>query len=574
MTESLYFSLVFLAAIVGLCTALVALIYRDRPGGKPLAVLAGTASTWAVVEALRVVQTGVDTMVLWTATALTLSALVPPAILLFAIEYTGNGQWLTPRILLALLVEPVVFFSLVWTNDSHALVWTGVEVISYGSIDVLAVVYGVAFWGHLAYSYLLLTLAALLLLRMAFQTNRLYQWQGIALLVAIFVPMGTNALASFGIFPPGLDPSGIAYVLAALVLLVTVLEAELLAVAPATREIGREAVLTDLDDAIVILDDADRIVDCNPAASALFDTPKHSCRGIRLAEISPPLASALADTDEKTTVQLERDGRHRYFDVRVSQLYRGYGLVSGRVVSVRDVTDRRQREQRLDVLNRLLRHNVRNELNLVRGKIDLAAADIDDDAVIGNLETAIDAVDVIVDRTEKLGRFSRLLDTGGADRIDIATELRRERDAGGLRVPDGELSIELPESLFVAGGDALVGVFEELVSNAVEHNDSQVPRVDIRLDEDRSTGDSVVIEVCDNGPGIEEQERQTFAAGRETPLQHSSGVGLWLVNWVVERAGGTVSFVNEDGCVVRVRLPRANTATEAEANILDGVDSR
>lgn len=562
MTESLYFSLVFLAAIIGLCTAVVALRYRDRPGAKPLVVLAGTASIWALVEAFRVVQAGVDTMVLWTAVGLTLSALVPPAILLFAIEYTGNDQWLTARILLALLVEPLVYLAVVWTNDSHGLVWTAVERISYGSIDVLAIEYGVAFWGHLAYSYLLLALAALFLLRMAFQTNRLYQWQGIALLVAILVPMGTNALASFGIFPPGLDPSGIASVLSALVLLVTVLEAELLAVAPATREIGREAALTELDDAVVILDDTDRIVDCNPAANSLFDAPRSSCRGNYLAEVSSTLASALAETDEKTTVQLERDGRHRYFDVRASELSRGSGLVSGRIVSVRDVTERRQREQRLDVLNRLLRHNVRNKLTLVRGKMDLTVANVDDDEATANLHTAIDAVDVIVDRTEKLGRFSRLLDAGGGDQIDVAAELRRERDAGGLRVPNGELSIDLPDSLLVTGGDALVGVFEELVSNAVEHNDSPEPRVDIRYDEDRSEDNFVVIEVSDNGPGIAEQERRTFAAGRETPLQHSSGVGLWLVNWVVERAGGTVSFENDDGCVVRVRLPQAKPMVE------------
>jgi signal transduction histidine kinase len=43
----------------------------------------------------------------------------------------------------------------------------------------------------------------------------------------------------------------------------------------------------------------------------------------------------------------------------------------------------------------------------------------------------------------------------------------------------------------------------------------------------------------------------------ETALDHGSGLGLWIVKWVVERSEGTIDFRNEDGACIELRLPRA-----------------
>jgi signal transduction histidine kinase len=92
----------------------------------------------------------------------------------------------------------------------------------------------------------------------------------------------------------------------------------------------------------------------------------------------------------------------------------------------------------------------------------------------------------------------------------------------------------------------------------------------------------VAVRVADNGPGIDEQERRAVTEGRETPLEHSSGVGLWLARWITERNGGSLSIENtDDGAVVTVVLPRASgedgadegsdRATEADAEQADPV---
>ena len=556
MAGTLYISLVFLTAIVGMCVALLSWLNRSRPGAKSLTVFATVASFWAVTEALTVASAGVARMLFYQQFGLVLSGLAPVALLVTVLAYTGNRTWLGPRIVGVLLAEPLVFAALVLTNGSHGLVISAPASIQFGDLSALLVTFEVAFWGHQVYLYLLVTVGAFLLMRQLFRLNDQHRLQATALLCAIAVAMLGNAAHIFGLFPAGLNPTAVGFVLTSIVFGVVLFRTQLLGIAPVTREIGREAVLAELDDAIIILGDGDRIVDANEAGEQFLGGQSVDYGGKPLTEFSSDLAETVADADDRAELALERHGKLRYYDVQLSDLYRGYGTVSGTVVSLRDVTERRQRRQRLDVLNRLLRHNVRNELNLVRGKIELAEASIEDRTANERLADAIEAVDGIVSRSDKVGRLSRLLEADDRDSVDIAADLRGEMETGGLGSAEGEVVLDLPETLYVAGGSSLVAAFAELVTNGLEHAEED-PRVTVTLDEQRSDDDHVVLAVSDNGPGIDAQEWKTILEGRETPLQHSSGVGLWLVNWVVTRAGGTLDFETNGGTTVRVRLPRA-----------------
>ena len=69
-------------------------------------------------------------------------------------------------------------------------------------------------------------------------------------------------------------------------------------------------------------------------------------------------------------------------------------------------------------------------------------------------------------------------------------------------------------------------------------------------------GDEVEIRVRDDGRGIEEMEAAVIADGTETPLEHGAGLGLWMVNWIVTRYGGSFQVATgDDGTVATVRLP-------------------
>lgn len=106
----------------------------------------------------------------------------------------------------------------------------------------------------------------------------------------------------------------------------------------------------------------------------------------------------------------------------------------------------------------------------------------------------------------------------------------------------------------MTGTDPLVDAIDELLTNAIEHADSSTPTVWVTV---RDGEAFARLDIADDGPGLPEMERQVLESGTETPLRHSSGLGLWLVRWIVKDLGGDVTARERDGggTVISLRLP-------------------
>ncbi|WP_262180441.1 histidine kinase N-terminal 7TM domain-containing protein [Haloarcula laminariae] len=547
-------AVVLLAAVVGMGVAALVWLHRDRPGAGPLAAFVVAASLWAVAHGLELAVPGVVLMERLLQIQLTLSVVIPVAWLVTVLEYTGHPHWLTRRRVALLLVEPAVFVTLVWSNAAHRLVWRGGSVVTSAETSTLVPVWGLTRWGHLAYMLVLILAGGALLIRTMLRTTDRFQGQVLALLAAITVPTVGHSVHALDLVPARFDPTSLGYVVSGVVLSGALLRGQLLDVAPVTRDLGQEAVFTEMDDAVVIVDEAGRIVDVNDAATALFSADPAALSGRELAAELPDLAETVPEAGERaqTETRLEHDGAVRYYDVRITPLYRSYGVVSGHLVSLRDVTDRRQREQRIDVLNRLLRHDIRNEMNVVRGNADLLADSVDP-AERDRIDRIVRTVDGIVDRSNKIGRVSEALERERAEPVRLPELLGTVVAEARNRYPRADVTLDCPDACWVDGSPALSLAFEELLDNAVEHSDG-APNVDIAVS---VRNEGVVVRVSDDGPGIADHERDVILAGEETPLQHGSGVGLWLVKWVVRNVGGTLSFVDGPGTTVEIELPAA-----------------
>jgi len=558
-------TVVLLSGVVGMAVAFLVWLHRDRPGAGPLAVFVVAASLWAVAYGIELAVPGLSTMERLVQAQLTLSVIIPVAWLVTVIEYTGHPHWLTQRRTALLLVEPAVFVTLVWSNHAHELIWSGrgTQYVSASSVTLVPA-FELMYWGHMSYILLLILAGSFLLLRMLFRSNQVFQGQGLALLLAITVPTVIQTLFVLDVVPTTFNPTSLGYVASGAVLSVAILRGQLLDVAPVTRELGREAIFTEMDDLVIIVDDERRIVDVNAAATALFDGDQNTLLGRSLPQASPTLAETVPGPGERTQTEtaLERDGSVRYYDVRVIPLYRAYGVVSGHLISLRDITDRRQREQRLDVLNRLLRHDIRNEMNVVKGNADLLrdTADADERE---RLNRIMSTVDDIVDRSNKIGRVTEALETKQHSPTALQTLLDSVVSDAQDRHPDVAITLTCENDIWIRGGPSVLIALEELVENAVEHQATDAGPVAVEITAtraDRTPG--VHVAVHDNGPGITDHEREVIRSGTETPLKHGSGVGLWLVNWIVRNLGGRMSFPETDGpgTTVELQLPAAEPA--------------
>ncbi|ELZ29753.1 signal-transducing histidine kinase/response regulator [Halosimplex carlsbadense 2-9-1] len=225
-----------------------------------------------------------------------------------------------------------------------------------------------------------------------------------------------------------------------------------------------------------------------------------------------------------------------------------------------ETTDRNLREQRLNVLNRILRHNLRNAMTVVSGHASALRRELDDEELRAHATTIEEWADDLTATGEKVATtrslFERERDPDAV--CDARETLSTVADEFAERYPDAEIAVEAPASLRVSADDRLAVALRELVDNALAHHDRVPPAVTLGA---TSVGGGAAgwadITVVDTGPGIPGSERAAIEAGEETQVTHGTGIGLWLARWVVAGFGGELSIEDNDprGTVVRLRLP-------------------
>ncbi|CDK39068.1 PAS domain S-box protein [Halorubrum sp. AJ67] len=251
-----------------------------------------------------------------------------------------------------------------------------------------------------------------------------------------------------------------------------------------------------------------------------------------------------------------RSGRR--FSVRYHPLEDEDGTVWAVVATMRDITEQIERERQLATLDRLLRHTLRNELNVIQGHAEMIKQDTADE--FDDLVTPIiDAADRIVAQADKEREIVELLaETSSPETIDLTETLSAVVADMESTYPAAEFRLELPDDVSVIAIPEVKRAIREVVENAVRHTDQEQPQVEIRV---RREGETVRIYIADNGPGIPPKERAVITENEDIDaLTHSSGMGLWLVKRILSRANGTVRIEEKDprGAVVILTIPAQN----------------
>ena len=230
------------------------------------------------------------------------------------------------------------------------------------------------------------------------------------------------------------------------------------------------------------------------------------------------------------------------------------GEISGVVAVFRDVTETDERTRQLRVVDRVLRHNLRNELTVVRG----LAKGIEDGTTGTAAEDAVrivDCVDALLSTSEKSRRITTVLsERPTVEPIDVAEVVRTVARSLAERYPAASVDVTAPETATVSAVAPLEEAIDELAVNAVVHNDDE-PHLRLAVE---SAGDDVRVRIVDDGPGIPAMDRAVLEDGEETDhVYHGSGLGLWLVHWIVRRSGGTATVTDVDpGTEVTITLRR------------------
>ena len=319
---------------------------RALPGALPFVVITLIAAIWAVENALELVSVGLQSKLLWADLQYLSIVSMPVAWLVMALDYTGRRAWLTRRNLIALSIVPLVSLALMWTNGHHHLMRATAWLDTSGSYAAVGRTFGPWFWVHTAYSYVLVAAAVGLLISAIFSVPSLYRGQPIVLLVGFSVPLTWNVVY---VFAPGVLPTHdftpAAFGIAGLIVAWGLFRFRLFTLVP----VARHALVENMVDPLLVLDQADRVVDLNEAARALIDRPVTRILARPLAESWEgwaQLAAPYAAGADRAELSLAENGGQRDYEVKISQLARR-GKVLGRLLVIRDVTERTLMEESL-----------------------------------------------------------------------------------------------------------------------------------------------------------------------------------------------------------------------------------
>ena len=327
------------------------------------------------------------------------------------------------------------------------------------------------------------------------------------------------------------------------------------------REQEFEQIFNGVQDAIAVFDpDTLEYLDANEAYLEMFDHESVS----KLRERG---VSGLSISEDGYTEQRGREVHQRVVESGQPEIVEWQGETSGgeriwlevkvapaviggeqRTIAVqRDITERKRREQRLEVFNRILRHNLRNQLDVIQSHAEALATW----TTGGHAERIVAAADELAGIGRRARQVDRILSTDDMlTEIDVAETLSDTLETMEPTGSDVAVTTELPKQARLWTDEETVTMaVESALENALEHAASTVT---VAVDDEP---EECVITIADDGPGIPEEELMPIEAETETRLEHGRGLGLWQLRWCVDSLNGELSFETESGTTVRITVP-------------------
>jgi PAS domain S-box-containing protein len=325
--------------------------HRVAPGATAFAWLMLAVAELSLSYAATLVNHNPSTKILLAKIQFVGYVCLPMAWLAFAVEYTGRDEWLTRHRLALIALIPFVTLLLAWTNGAHGLIWKRITFYQDGGLMLMQIKFGLWFWIHTLCSYLYLISGTVLLMASLARSLHLYRQQAVALLVAVLLPWVGNVMYVFGLGPlRNLDLTPLAFSLTGLSIAWGLFRYRLFDLIP----VARNKLVDIMGDGMIVLDVRNRILDMNPAIQSAMGILAKQAVGQpadRLFSSWPEMVDRFLNADQtRGEFNLNRDKATTTYDVRVTPLSDRKDRPVGRLILLRDITDKKLQEQNQEKL--------------------------------------------------------------------------------------------------------------------------------------------------------------------------------------------------------------------------------
>lgn len=303
-------------------------------------------------------------------------------------------------------------------------------------------------------------------------------------------------------------------------------------------------------DAILLVDpERKSIHDVNPTACELFGYDRDEILSSSMSDLFPDeseqfgtLADAVVHGYGGDYLARTKQGRNFTVALSTSKV-----TLHGKLyllASLRDVTRRKQRQQRLEVLTRVFRHNLRNDGNVIQGHAEILSEKVEQSHLESSALEIESKIERLLQLSRKIRRIQEVVERDRSYWVTLDQLLERQQMRFDERVEEGTLVLSPSERDVVVERDLEIAI-HEAIDNAVTHGSGE-PTIDIRAEVEEDVR-RVTIIVEDDGPGIPKHELNAVRSKSETPLIHGSGIGLWSIHWVVDTLGGEFRIETTEG---------------------------
>jgi|GEM_PF-1336129 len=588
-----YFFILIIISVITAGLAIFTWRRRKVKGAASLSLMLGSAAIWA---GTYTIQVGYPSPTLFWGNFYFIGiAIVPVAWLLFCLQYSGYERLVNRRNIALLFIIPTITLLTYWTNEFHHMVRIKITVQQEAGFIRITSQNGYFYWQHLVYSYLIIVIGLVLLVRAIIRYPSLYKGQAGALLVAAFVPWVLNIGQQLGIDLQGVDLTPLGFCITGLAIAWAIFRYRLINIVP----VARETIISSLSDRVIVLDEQNFIVDLNPAAA--------NGLGRTTSElIGQPVEAVYADYHElierfrdvpeiQTELAVNTSRGREHFDMRLTPIYDRNGKMSGRVILLHDITKLKQAAEELQKAKEMaeeanyakstflanMSHELRTPLNAIIGYSEMLqeeASELEPDEFLPDLakisgagKQLLGLINDILDLSKiEAGKMELYLET-----LDISTLINDVVSTIKPLIQKNENQLEVIYSgnlgYLQADATKLRQTLYNLLSNAAKFTHNGTITLEISRTKSEESSSSFTFRVTDTGIGMNEQQLSklfqpfTQADASTTRKFGGTGLGLAISRRFCQMMGGDIQVEStpNQGSTFTVTLP-AGAEQESE----------
>lgn len=582
--SSLFF-LLLIGGVISMITFFFLLRYRNTPGVKYWLVLQTAVAVWSITYAFEFAATHIETKILWSKLSYFGIVYCSVSFLFFALSFTSQYRFLKKQYTIALYALATLFILSPFTNELHHLHWKSYSIAP--TTNATNYEYGPLFWSFMVFSYSTLVIGIIQIVLFYFRLSSYYRTQTRVLFIASLLPPFGNIIYVFHINPiPGFDWTPFSFLLTGILIAYNISQFKMFELVP----FARTKLFDIIPDAILILDNFDRIADLNPAMKKLLRKPDKNLLGKNVEDAFPHHNQLFNEIRNKlefeTEIEQDFDGEKRYFDLQAVTLIDQKKHQTGRLIVLKDITHHVAAEEKiLNTNSRLIdeikerekliadldafSHTVAHDLKNMLGAIVTASTLIQNGIDEMPKEELLELNDLIGQSATKTMHITRELLTLASVRQQdvkptsvnmkkvVAEALKRLDDM----IQESGAQISLPDEWPVAMGyeSWLEEVWTNYISNAIKYGGT--PPI-IKLGAEKLASGQVKFWITDNGKGLSEEQIALLFnkfTRLETLRAEGHGLGLSIVKRIIEKLNGQVGVesrhVPGEGSIFYFLLP-------------------